>query len=183
MAYRPITPIKGPGIAAVSALYDEQQDARQGQVEIEAGIRAADPTRGRRRTLALVGLVLASVAIVALAVALLPRSGPAATPAAVTGLATLAGTAPSTTTFDGQRYTISFTAANPAAIFAVSRTFADKHGYTFDTPGSGGPVALGMTGPQGGVALVYFDTGQMPNTPVRIVVAASDLTADGSALR
>ena len=60
--------------------------------------------------------------------------------------------------------------------------YAVKQGYSFDIP-SDGLVAFVISGPQGGAALGYFDGGGKPNTGVRIVVAASDLTVDGSALR
>jgi hypothetical protein len=182
MSYRPITPIKGPGIAAVSELYDEQQDARGSQADAEDRARAADPTRGRRRALIVIGIAVVALLAVAISGVLLPKAAPAATPSAITTLATLAGTAATTTSFDGQRYTITFTAANPTALYATARMFADKHGYTFDTPPDG-RVLIDLAGPQGGVALVYVDGAQEANASIRIVVAASDLTADGASLR
>jgi hypothetical protein len=181
MPYRPITPIKGPGIVAMDALYDEQEDARRADVEGEARSRDADPTRGRR-TAMVVGAVLIAAVLVVAAVVVASRSQPGPTPPAVASLAGLAGSAPATTTFDGQRYTIAFTAANPGSVLAVGRTYATSRGYSFDTP-SDGMVAFTITGPQGGTALGYFDGGGEANSGIRIVVAASDLTADGTALR
>lgn len=174
MPYRPITPLKGPGIVAMEALYDEQEGARQAQRADAARSRAAVPSRR------LAAALLAVALLVVTAVAALPRSGPGATPSAVRSLATLAGNAPTTTAFDGQRYTIAFTAVNPLSIVADGRMYAVKQGYSFDTPSD--PVFV-IAGPQGGTALAYFDGGGEPNTGVRIVVAASDLTVDGSALR
>jgi len=178
MPYRPITPLKGPGIVAMEALYDEQEGARQAQRADAARSRAAVPSR--RRTAGLAAALVAVSLLVVTAVAALPRSGPGATPSVVLSLATLAGNAPTTTAFDGQRYTIAFTAVNPLSIVADGRMYAVKQGYSFDTPSD--PVFV-IAGPQGGTALAYFDGGGEPNTGVRIVVAASDLTVDGSALR
>ena len=180
MPYRPITPLKGPGIVAMEALYDEQEGARQAQRDEAARSRAAAP--GRRRMARVAAALLGVAVLVAAAVAALPRSGPAATPPAVLSLATLAGDAPTTTAFDGQRYTIAFTAVNPLSIVADGRMYAVKQGYSFDIPDYGS-IAFVISGPQGGAALGYFDGGGEPNTGVRIVVAASDLTVDGSALR
>jgi hypothetical protein len=178
MPYRPITPLKGPSVVLMEALYDEQEGARQAQRAEAARSRAAAP--GRRRTARLAAALLGVAVLVAAAVAALPRSGPAATPPAVLSLATLAGDAPTTTAFDGRRYTIAFTAANPMR--ASARMYAVKQGYSFDIPDYGS-IAFVISGPQGGAALGYFDGGGEPNTGVRIVVAASDLTVDGSALR
>src|SRR5665647_547786 len=115
MPYRPITPLKGPGIVAMEALYDEQEGARQAQRADAARSRAAVPSRR------LAAALLAGPLLVVTAVAALPRSGPGATPSAVLSLATLAGDAPTTTAFDGQRYTIAFTAVNPLSIVADGR--------------------------------------------------------------
>jgi hypothetical protein len=178
MPYRPITPLKGPGVVLMEALYDEQEGARQAQRADAARSRAAAPSR--RRTVGLAAALLTAALLVGAAVAALPRSGPAATPSAIVSLATLAGDAPTTTAFDGQRYTIAFTAANPMR--ASARMYAVKQGYSFDIPDYGS-IAFVISGPQGGADLGYFDGGGEPNTGVRIVVAASDLTVDGSALR
>ena len=88
---------------------------------------------------------------------------------------------PATTTFDGQRYTVAFTPANPGSVLAEGRTYATERGYAFATQ-SDGMIAFTITGPRGGTALGYFDGGGQANTGVRIVVAASDLTADGTAI-
>ncbi len=69
------------------------------------------------------------------------------------------------------------------SVVAGGRMYAVKQGYAFDTPSDFGGVQFTMAGPLGGSAIGYFDGGGEPNTGVRIVVAASDLTADGSALR
>ena len=100
---------------------------------------------------------------------------------AVASLAVLAGSAPATTTFDGHRYTVAFTPANPGSVLAEGRTYATERGYAFATQ-SDGMIAFTITGPRGGTALGYFDGGGQANTGVRIVVAASDLTADGTAI-
>ena len=164
----------------MSELYDEQEDARQAQrLEAERGRTSA---LGHRRTAGLAVALLFIASLLALAgVALWPRSGPATTPAAVVSLADLADAAPTTTTFDGLRYTIAFIAANPKSIISDGWVYAVRQGYSFNTPSGG--VEFVMAGPQGGTALGYFDGGGEPNTGVRIVVAAADLTADGSALR
>ena len=181
MPYRPVTPLRGPGIVAVDKLYDEQEGARQAQrVDAARTSRAAVPSRRRTVWLAATILIVALLAVAAVTASL--RSGPGATPPAVPSLATLAGAAPATTTFDGQHYTIAFTAANPTAVVADGRMYAAKLGYSFDTP-SIGTVEFVIAGPQGGVAVAYFDGGGEPNTGVRIVVAVSDLTTDGRTLR
>jgi len=180
MPYRPMTPIKGPGIVAMDELYDEQEDARQAQRVDAARI---EEVQGRGRSWVRGAALLLFAALVALAaIALWPRSGSAPTPPAILSLATLAGAAPATTSFDGQRYTIAFTAANPMSVVAEGRLYATKQGYSIEGP-SNGTVEFIIAGPQGGAALGYFDGGGAPNTAVRIVVAASDLTVDGSALK
>lgn len=182
MSYRPITPIKSSGIAVVTELYHEQEDARHSQVAAEDKIRTADPTRGRFVGRVVGGILLAVVLVGVVAAVAWPRPAPGPTPAAVTALATLAGSSPATTTFDGKQYTIVFTLDDPQTVYAAARSFAEQHGYSFDTPPNG-RVVFDMSGPEGGVAVGYFENAGDPNTAIRIVIDASDLTVDGSALR
>ncbi len=181
MPYRPITPIKGPGIVAVSALYDEQEAARHDEVVEAARARAAAGSRSRAT--GRIAVLLLAAAMLAVAVfAVWPRSAPGPTPTAVASLAALARGAPTTTTFDGQRYYIGFTPADPSSVVIDGRMYATSHGYSIEVPASAA-WDFTIAGPHGGLVFGYFDDRGQPNTGVRLVVAASDLTSDGNALR